>query len=117
MHEAHLPLVVLQNVRLAVAVALVDERSAAGGLRHARREIAPLRDGAEAFVQENQRRPGACAPDPFIRERVARRLYPWHAASLAALRASSASSSPSVRDTRGQLPRCRRRRAPPLPSR
>src|SRR3954463_1531968 len=98
MHEPHIPLALLQDIRLPVAVAVVDERATTAGLRHASRKIAPLPDRAQAFVQKHERR--ACplirgfATDPFIGERVARRFHRWHAAILAALRASSASNSP-----------------------
>jgi hypothetical protein len=54
-HEVGTPRAGLR-VRSPVAGAAVDERAAARRLRHARREIPPERDGAQALVQEDQRR-------------------------------------------------------------
>ena len=68
MHEAHRALLFLQDVRVAVAIAVVDQRAPAGRRGDLRREIAPLPDRAEAFVQEHQRRLAGLLADPFVGE-------------------------------------------------
>src|SRR5438552_2134031 len=78
-HESHAASGLLQHVGLPVAVAVVHERAAAEGLSHVLREVAPLPDRAETFVQEHQHRPAApLCPDPFILERAAGRRYARH---------------------------------------
>ena len=58
-----------ERVRAPVAVAAVDQGRAAGRAGHARREVAPLPDRAQALVQEDQRRRGAV--DALVLEGVA----------------------------------------------
>src|SRR5437667_248416 len=92
-HELRIASLLLKHVRLPIAVAVVNERAAAGCLGDAGRKIPPLPDRAEAFVEKDQRPAGAGAPNPFIGERMAGRFHRWHPPILPALRASSASSS------------------------
>ena len=82
-HEAHGALAApARTSDCAVAVAVVT-RLGSRWPRRLRREVAPLADRAEAFVQEHQRRPARPLADPFVVERAAGRLHRGHEANLA----------------------------------
>src|SRR5205085_6274703 len=74
-------LLLREHVGLPIAVAVVDQRPATGRRRDLRREVAPLPDRAEPFVQEDEHRlPFAY---PFISDRMARGFCKRHAMNLA----------------------------------
>src|SRR5688500_17527526 len=115
MHELDGAPRLLQHVGLAVAVAVVDERAGAGGGGDARREVAPLPDRAQPFVQEHQRWLAALLAHPFVAERAARRLQKSHRfEDIMRLPCApppisrSSSRSPSGRETGSSGARCAR---------
>src|SRR5262249_60498536 len=66
-HEANLPAWLGEHFGLAIAVAVVDERPAAGRGGRFQRKVAPLPDRAQPLVEKNQ---GRLCPrgafDPFL---------------------------------------------------
>src|SRR5262245_39237694 len=68
MHEIRRHPGLREHIRVAVPITAVHERAAAGRRRHALREIAPKRDGAQAFVEKQQCRLGSL--DPLVLERM-----------------------------------------------
>src|SRR5689334_9464678 len=68
-HEIHADPRLGEDVGVAVAVAIVDQRAAAGRARDLRGEVAPLPDRAQALMEEDERR--ILAQDPVHLERMA----------------------------------------------
>ena len=82
MHKRDITARLLQYVRLPVAVAVVDQRRAAGRFRNLAGEVAPLGDRAEPLVKEHQCRLAALFADPLAGDRAARRACKRHAVEL-----------------------------------
>ena len=83
-HEAHGAFRFREHLRLPIAIPVVNERAAAGRGRNLRREVAPLPDRAESFVEKYQRRLAArTITRPFVSDRAARRSRERHAANVA----------------------------------